>query len=235
MFKRIVQRNILLAGITLVSLSNPQGSQTLWAGTHSGIQKWEAEIAAFEAADKTNPPPKDAILFVGSSSIRLWQSLAHDFPEHTVINRGFGGSHLADCALLVDRVVIPYRPKMVLLYAGDNDIAAGKTPEHVFSDFKMFVEKVHAALPKTQIAYVSIKPSINCRELLDNMKATNRLIGGYAQKKRNLMFIDVFTPMLSPDREPRKELFVSDGLHLNSAGYELWASIIRPYLNRQRL
>jgi lysophospholipase L1-like esterase len=232
MRKGTVQRNMLLAGITLVSLSNPQSSQTLWARTNSGVQEWETEIAAFEASDKTNPPPKDAILFVGSSSIRLWQSLAHDFPEHKVINRGFGGSHLADCALLVDRVVIPYRPKTVLLYAGDNDIAEGKTPEEVFADFKTFVEKVHVALPKTRIAYISIKPSITRRQLLDNMKATNRLIEDYAQKKKNLMFIDVFTPMLNPDREPRKELFVSDGLHLNAAGYELWASIIRPYLNR---
>ena len=235
MLKGTVRKNILLAGIALVSLSNPQSAQTLRAQTNSGVQEWETEIAAFEASDKTNPPPKEAILFVGSSSIRLWQSLAHDFPEHKVINRGFGGSRLADCALLVDRVVIPYRPKMVLLYAGDNDIAEGKTPEEVFADFKTFVEKVHVALPKSRIAYISIKPSITRRQLLDNIKATNRLIEDYAQKKKNLMFIDVFTPMLSPDREPRKELFVSDGLHLNAAGYELWASIIRPYLNRQRL
>jgi lysophospholipase L1-like esterase len=232
MLKGTVQRNILLAGITLVSLSNPQSSQTLGAQTNSVPQEWETEIAAFETSDKISPPPKDVILFVGSSSIRLWESLAHHFPEHKVINRGFGGSHLADCALLVDRIVIPYRPKMVLLYAGDNDIAEGKTPEEVFADFKTFIEKVHVALPKTRIAYISIKPSITRRQLLDNIKATNRLIGDYAQKKQNLLFIDVFTPMLSPTGEPRRELFVSDGLHLNAAGYELWASIIRPYLNR---
>ena len=232
MFKRSGQKNILLAVLTLVSLSNPQSSQTVWAQSNSGTQKWETEIAAFEASDKTNPPSKDAIVFVGSSSIRLWQSLAHDFTEHTVINRGFGGSHLADCASLVDRLIIPYRPRMVLLYAGDNDIAAGKTPERVFSDFKTFVEKVHFALPETRIAYISIKPSVTRRQLVDNMKATNRLIESYTQKKKNLMFIDVFRPMLSPDGGPRKELFTSDGLHLNAAGYELWASIIRPYLNR---
>ena len=228
----MVHLNILLAGITLVSLSDPQGSQTLWARTNSGTEEWETEIAAFEAADKANPPPKDAILFVGSSSIRLWQSLARDFPDHKIINRGFGGSHLADCVLLVDRVVIPYRPKMVLLYAGDNDIAEGKTSEDVFADLKTFVEKVHVGLPNSRIAYISIKPSITRRQLLDNMKATNRLIEDYAQKKKNLIFIDVFTPMLNSNSEPRKELFVSDGLHLNAAGYELWASIIRPYLNR---
>lgn len=223
---------MLLAGLTLISLGAPQSSQTLWARTNSDVQEWETEIAAFEASDKANPPPKDAILFVGSSSIRLWQSLAHDFPEHKVINRGFGGSHLVDCVLLVDRVVIPYRPKMVLLYAGDNDIAEGQTPEEVFADFKTFAEKVHVALPKTRIAYISIKPSITRRPLLDNIKAINRLIEDYAQKKKNLMFIDVFTPMLNQNSEPRKELFVSDGLHLNAAGYELWASLIRPYLNR---
>jgi lysophospholipase L1-like esterase len=230
MFRFGAYRSILVAALILVSLTSSRNLQNLWAA-ESDDQKWESEITAYEAADKTNPPPKDAILFLGSSSIKLWQSLAHDFPEYKVINRGFGGSHLADCISVVDRIVIPYRPRIILLYAGDNDIAEGETPEQIFSDFKTFVQKVHAALPKTQIAYVSIKPSIDRRSLLDHMKLTNRLIEAYTQREKNTLFIDVFTPMLNKG-EPRKELFDADGLHLNGAGYQLWASIIRPYLNK---
>jgi lysophospholipase L1-like esterase len=234
MFRASVHPSALLARMALVVFSLAQSSLAVLAQTNSGAQKWEAEIQAFEACDKTNPPPKDAILFVGSSSIRLWQSLAHDFPGHKVINRGFGGSQLADSVAFANRIVISYRPKMVLLYAGDNDIAAGKTPEQVFADFKSFVAKVYTALPKARIAYISIKPSLARWHLVDKVKAANQLIEVYAQKKKYLMFIDVFTPMLGPDGEPRKELFVADGLHLNPAGYEVWASTIRPYLNRNR-
>jgi lysophospholipase L1-like esterase len=235
MFRPSIHPNALLARMALVVFSLAQSPLTVLAQTDSGAQKWEAEIQAFEASDKTNPPPKGAILFVGSSSIRLWQSLAHDFRKHKVVNRGFGGSHLADSVSFVDRIVIPYRPKMILLYAGDNDIAAGKAPEQVLADFKSFVEKVQTALPKTRIAYISIKPSLARWQLVEKMKGANQLIKDYAQKKKNLMFIDVFTPMLGLDGEPRKELFVSDGLHLNAAGYELWASTIRPYLNSKHL
>ena len=205
----------------------------VFAQTNAVVSKWETEIKAFEASDKTNSPPKGGILFLGSSSIRLWKTLAQDFPEHKVINRGFGGSHLADSVAFAGRIVTPYRPKMILLYAEDNDIAAGKTPEQVFADFKSFVQKIHAALPETRIAYISIKPSIARWQLVDKVKATNRFIEDYSRKNDKLLFIDVFTPMLGADGEPRKELFVSDGLHLNAKGYELWTSVIKPYLGRQ--
>lgn len=232
MGKEVGQRYVLWVFLKLVAVISCWSSHAALARTNPGISEWEKEVRAFEASDKANPPPKDAILFVGSSSIRLWQSLSHDFSEHTVINRGFGGSRLSDCVVLADRIVIPYHPRMVLLYAGDNDLAEGKSPEEVFADFKMFVEKVHAALPKTRIAYISIKPSITRHHLLETVKETNRLIEGYTQRKKDLVFIDIFTSMLSPNNEPRRELFVSDGLHLNAVGYQLWASIIRPYLNR---
>jgi lysophospholipase L1-like esterase len=122
---------------------------------------------------------------------------------------------------------------MVLLYAGDNDIAAGKTPEQVFADFKTFVQKIHTVLPKTRIAYISIKPSPARWSLVEKMKAANQLIEAYSRYNDKLMFIDVFTPMLGADGEPRLELFASDGLHLNAEGYKLWASVIEPYLNKQ--
>ena len=150
MVARSVRWDVLLACIALIVFSSSQTSPKLQAQTNASASKWEAEIAGFEASDKTNLPPKGAVLFVGSSSIRLWKTLAKDFAGYEVINRGFGGSQLADSVVLADRIVIAYAPKMVLLYAGDNDIAAGKTPEQVFSDFKRFVEKVHSELPKTR-------------------------------------------------------------------------------------
>jgi lysophospholipase L1-like esterase len=195
-------------------------------------EQWGEEIRAFEAADQTNPPPRDAILFIGSSSIRLWTNLARAFPGHQVLNRGFGGSHLSDSVAFVDRIVIPYKPKIVMLYAGDNDIASGKSPAEVSSDFKVFVRRIHAAMPATRIAYIAIKACPAREKLLDRVKATNRLIQQYAGSDNRLLFVDIFTPMLTKEGRPRADLCIEDGLHPNAECYELWASILRPILNK---
>ena len=197
-------------------------------GLQSPENKWETEIKKFEEADRQNPPPKGAVLFVGSSSIRLWQSLGKDFPGIKVINRGFGGSELADSTFYVDRIVIPYRPKMVVLYAGDNDLASGKTPQQVFEDYKAFVGRVHQKLPATRIAFISIKPSPARASLLQSMKDANGMIKAYATHARKLIYIDVFTPMLGKDGSPRPELFGPDRLHMNSEGYRLWKTVVAP-------
>ena len=194
--------------------------------------RWAKEIRAFEAADKTNPPPRDAVLLIGSSSIRLWTNVAQAFPGHKVINRGFGGSQLADSVAFVDRIVTPYRPKLILLYAGDNDIAGGKTPETVLSDFKAFVGKIHAALPRTRVGYIAIKPCLAREKFLDQVKTANRLIREYCETDERLLFADVFTPMLSPEGRPRADLCVKDLLHLNAQGYALWASVLRPIVDK---
>jgi lysophospholipase L1-like esterase len=190
---------------------------------------WEKEIRAFEKRDRQQPPPEGAVLFVGSSSIRLW-NLSDSFPGVATINRGFGGSQLADSVQFAERIVIPYRPKLIVVYAGDNDIAAGKTPAQVAADFKHFVGKVRPALPETPIAFLSIKPSIKRWALVDRIRATNRLIEQYAADGDQLRYVDVFTPMLGADGLPRKELFREDGLHLNAEGYKLWAETLRPVL-----
>src|SRR5690349_19583950 len=122
--------------------------------------KWENEIAAFEQMDRTRPPPQGALLFTGSSTIRLWKSLAQDFPQQAVINRGFGGCEITDCAHFADRIIVPYHPRTVFLRAGGNDIYAGKSPEQVFDDFKEFVATVHSKLPKTEIVFISLCPSV---------------------------------------------------------------------------
>ena len=216
-----------LAGFSLCLLA-----QTAAEKQQSPEARWGKDIRAFEAADKTNPPPRDAILFIGSSSIRLWTNATHAFPGHRILNRGFGGSQLADSVSFVDRIVTPYSPKLVVLYAGDNDIASGKSPEQVFGDFKAFVGRVRAALPDIRIAYIAIKPCPAREKFLDRVKTTNRFIQEYTLADSRLLFVDVFTPMLTKEGRPRTDLYIKDGLHPNAQGYELWASLLRPILDK---
>ena len=226
MTPRLVTRIVCLAAV----LSTEPAIRA--ADARAPAHRWEPEIQQFEAVDRTNPPPRHAILFVGSSSIRFWKNLKESFPKHEVFRRGFGGSEMADSVFFADRIVLPYEPKLILVYAGDNDIANGKSPERVLGDFKAFVEIVHRELPKTPIGYLAIKPSLARRSLMEKMKDANRMIQEYARTTSGVFFIDVFTPMLTPDGAPRPELFVRDGLHLNEKGYALWASIIEPELDR---
>lgn len=190
---------------------------------------WEVAIARFEEADQAQPPATGGIVFVGSSSIRLW-NLQESFPDQPVLNRGFGGSHLSDSVHFADRIVIKYRPRLVVLYAGDNDLASGKTPERVRDDFRAFVAKVHAALPEAKIVFLSIKPSIARAKLADTQQQANRLIADEIAKDKRLAFIDVGAPLLDSDGKPRPELFVKDGLHLSKAGYEIWNGLVGPLL-----
>ena len=194
------------------------------------LSKWEEAIKAFEHSDKTNPPPTGAILFIGSSSIRFWKTLAQDFPGHQVINRGFGGSHIIDSVVYADRIVTPYRPKMILFYAGGNDINSGKTPEQVLGDFCAFVAKVHATLPETRMAYISIAPNPAPWAQVDRVKAANRLIENFTKTSPRLKFIDVFPKMLGENGQPRPDIFLEDRLHMNAKGYELWTSVISNHL-----
>ncbi len=196
----------------------------------SAQKKWEPEIQQFEKSDKENPPPKGAVLFIGSSSIRMWKSLSEDFPGIKVINRGFGGSQIADSTFYVDRLVTPYRPRMIVFYAGDNDLFDGKTPQQVLDDYKAFVSRVRLKLPSTKIAFISIKPSPARASIIDKMRQANALIRNYSSHEKRLLFIDVFTPMLGKDGNPRPELFGPDRLHMNGQGYELWKSVVAPYL-----
>jgi lysophospholipase L1-like esterase len=193
---------------------------------------FEKEIAAFEASDQTNPPPRHAILFVGSSSIRKWKSLAQDFPNHQVINRGFGGSQLSDSIRYFDRIVLPYHPKIIVLYAGSNDINAGKTPEEVADDCKTFVHKVESELPKTRVAFISINASPSRWKDRAKVQQANRLIADFMAADPGRMFIDTYPAMLDASGQPRPELYVADRLHMNAKGYAIWRLIIAPYLDK---
>lgn len=195
--------------------------------------RWEKDIAAFEAADRKNPPPTNAVVFVGSSSIRLWTNIASDFPGHKVISRGFGGSLLPDATHFADRIIIPYAPSKVVVYAGDNDIARGHSPERVLADFRAFAEKIHGALPKTKIYYLAIKPSPSRWHLSPQSKEANRLIKRYCAFRPKLAYIDVWTPLLKDDGEdarPDPALFERDRLHLNPQGYARWTKVVRDAL-----
>jgi lysophospholipase L1-like esterase len=190
--------------------------------------KWEKDIAAFEAQDAKTPPPKNAVLFVGSSSIRLWK-LKESFPDLPTIHRGFGGSEVADSVRYAKRIVTPHAPRVVVLYAGDNDIANGKSPERVLADVKDFIALVKNALPETKIVYIGIKPSVQRWKLIDKIRAANRLVHDYVaeQKSEKLAFVDVDRPMLGADGKPRADLLLDDGLHLNEQGYALWTKLLR--------
>ena len=191
--------------------------------------RWESAIKAFEDQDRKIPPITGANVFVGSSSVRMWK-LDSSFPKRIVINRGFGGSQLGDSVRYADRIVIPYKPRAVVLYAGDNDLNAGKTLESVFSDYRTFRDKVRATLPETKIVFVSIKPSPSRWKLREKALEANRLIRAEIEEGRGQVFVDVWTPMLGEDGMPRAELFLKDQLHMNDSGYEIWNKLVEPHL-----
>jgi lysophospholipase L1-like esterase len=198
------------------------------------LARFEKEIAAYEAADLKTPPPTGGVLFIGSSSIRLWTTVAKDFPELTVLNRGFGGSVIRESTHFAPRIVLPYKPKTIVMYAGGNDLHMGMTPAQVRRDFEEFVTTVHAALPDTRIAYISINPSVSRWSEEDRVLEANRLIADYvyelSSKGAKLSFLDSHARLLSPEGKPRPEFLRTDGLHLNADGYTAWVYILKPEL-----
>ncbi len=192
--------------------------------------QWAQDMAAFAAQDAKDPPPAHPVVFTGSSSVRMWASLADDFPGVPVLNRGFGGSQLRDAVWYADQVAVRYAPREVVLYAGDNDIDAGRTPQQVLADFRAFVARIRRDLPGVPIAWIAIKPSLARVDQLPAQREANALVRAEAARMRDVAFIDVATPMLGDDGRPRPELFGEDGLHMNRAGYALWRQVVAPYL-----
>ena len=251
---RVVQREVAIHGDTAVVTEllgadaglqdqhvEPERRTIVWARAagawkvahvhSSAYARWEPAIAAYEQFDADMPPPEGGVVFVGSSSIRRWQSLVGDFPETSAIGRGFGGSQLIDSVLYAHRIVTPYRPRAVAVYAGDNDIASGKGAEQVLHDFRLLVGTIHQTLPQARIGFIAIKPSVSRWKRWPEMKRANALVRQWAATHHSIAYLDIATPMLGPGGMPREELFVEDGLHLNEKGYALWTSVIRAWIN----
>jgi lysophospholipase L1-like esterase len=186
---------------------------------------WEADMQRFDMLDREHPMPQGGVVFVGSSSIRLWD-LKKSFPQLDAPNRGFGGSELADSVKYLDRLVLRHKPRVVVLYAGDNDIGRGKSPEQVMKDFEEFVAGVHKEFPETKILYIAIKPSILRWNLAEPMQRTNAGIAAICAESNNCEFVNVWPAMMGADGRPKRDLFAWDGLHMNDAGYRFWAKLI---------
>lgn len=188
--------------------------------------RFDDAIAAFEASDKTAMPPKCATLFVGASSIRFWLTLKEDFPDRTVINRGFGGSTVWEVDHYFDRVVAPYHPKEIVFYAGENDLWIDKrTPDDIYADFVQFMRLKEKALGSTPVWYISAKPSKQRFEQFSTQVALNAKMKDLADQRDDLAFIDIVPSMLKPDGTP-KDIFVEDNLHMTPDGYKLWTPIV---------
>ena len=193
-------------------------------------EDWEPEIQVFEERDRVQPPSKNGVLFTGSSSIVYWESMEADFPGVPVLNRGFGGAQLRDLLRYAHRIVVPYVPSRVLIYAGSHDLRSGSTPEMVLKDFVAFCQLLHQPLPEARVYFISLKPSIAKWDSIQMDVAANQLVAEYAGGAPSVDFIDTHTPMLAESIPPPRKYFAPDLNHLSRRGYELWAQIIRPYL-----
>ena len=191
--------------------------------------RFDAEIENFIQWDRKNSYPDDALLFVGSSSIRLWLTSDY-FPGYQIINRGFGGAHISDVIYFLKETVLKYQPKIIVFYAGDNDIAAGKAPERVAGDFAEFLTRVVSENEHTKVIFLAIKPSLLRWKYWPAMQKTNQLIEDYANSMANFYYVDTAAPMLGDEQKPMEKLFMSDSLHLSDEGYTIWHSLLNPVL-----
>ena len=195
-------------------------------------QPFADEIQAFKDQDKLNPPPANAILFVGSSSFQKWADVSSYFPGYTIINRGFGGSTFPDVIRYANDIIIPYHPKQVVIYCGDNDLASSDavTADTVFERFRVLFELIRTNLPGENIVYVSIKPSPSRARLKEKMEKANLLIQTYLSINSHASFVDVYHKMLNPDGSIMTDIFLEDNLHMNAKGYAIWQKAIAPFL-----
>lgn len=220
------------AALLFLAACAPPPATAPTAATAAPDEPWAADIARFEAEDRAAPPAPGGAVVVGSSSVRGWRTLVADLAPLPVVNRGFGGARLADVLRYAHRIVIPRRPSVVVVYAGENDLAAGGTPAQVEADFRALVGRVHAALPQARIAFVSIKPSPARWAQAEAQREANRRIAAVAAGDARLAYLDVTADMLGANGRPRPELFLADSLHMTPAGYALWTARVRPAVER---
>lgn len=216
MKKHIVVLLILFVSVSVFSQSKPF---------------WD-EIKAFRTQDSLQKPKDGMILFIGSSSFRLWKTANEDFHNDTILNRAFGGATLDDVIRYQQDVVLKYNPKKIFLYCGENDIASSEnvTPQIVFEHFKTLYETMRAQFPNIQIIFVSLKPSISRWSMKDRMIAANTLISDYLKQKPNAIFVNIWDKMLE-NGEPMKDIFREDNLHMNPKGYAIWVKEMEVLVN----
>jgi lysophospholipase L1-like esterase len=191
------------------------------------------EIKAFKTEDSLQAPPENAIVFVGSSSFNMWDDVNEYFPGYSIINRGFGGSSLPHVIEYAEEIILPYKPKQVVIYCGENDLVDKSVTGEIVADrFKKLFKMIRRDLRKTDIVFVSIKPSPSRQHLMPQMAEANQLIKRFLEKKRRTSFVNIWDQMLDQNGAPRKELFLQDMLHMNKQGYEIWQKQIAPALRR---
>jgi len=209
--------------LLVASLTNAQENPPFWD-----------DVQAFKHQDSIQMPPQHAILFVGSSSFTKWTDVQNYFPGYTILNRGFGGSSLPDVIRYENDVIFKYKPKQIVLYCGENDLAASDsvTAQMVFDRFKKLFSDIRKRFSNIPFVYISLKPSPSRWELREKMIAANNAIKNYLSKKKNTVFVDVYHKMLGPNGTPIKEIYVEDNLHMNAKGYGIWKKEIQPVLLR---
>jgi lysophospholipase L1-like esterase len=217
------------ASASRASTSAP-GASAVAAPASIDLDRFASEIARFDSSDRAAPPAPGGIVFVGSSTIRFWTTLPEDFAGLPVLNRGFGGSTFPEALHFLPRLVLRYRPRTVAVYEGDNDLAAGRTPQQVAEDYRAFVRAVRDSLPDARIVFLAIKPSPSRWKLEAQRREANRLVQAVVAPDPRQTFVDVGTPMLGADGRPRPELYRPDSLHMTPAGYAIWRAVVAPVL-----
>lgn len=220
---------LLLVCVLSPGCSGPKPYENL-PTVQPALGEWhEQEIRTYERADAQAIPKPGQVLFIGSSSVRMWSSLASDMSPAPVINRGFGGSTTPEVLAVMNRIVLPYEPSVIVYYCGDNDLGTDNTDsESAAAGFIQFAERVHEALPGTRILYMSIKPSLARWDNWAAMARANRIVEAWCEDHAFAGYLDLASPLLNGNGEPDSSLFMDDGLHLNGAGYARWAEIVRP-------
>lgn len=221
MKKKVFQ--LVIAFLLIVTTSNAQPSIPFWN-----------DIQQFKKQDSIAFPASNQILFIGSSSFTFWRDVQDYFPGYKILNRAFGGSQLLDLIRYRYEVIYPYQPKQIIMYCGENDIAASDTvtAEMATERFITIFKLIRAKYPAVPFAYVSMKPSVARKNLMGKYKAANTAIAAYLKTQKNCSFIDVYSKMLLPDGSPRNDIFVQDNLHMNAKGYKIWQKIMKPYLKK---
>ena len=190
------------------------------------------EIKAFRRADSISMPPQNAILLIGSSSFTNWKDVAKYFPEHTIINRGFGGSSLPHMTMYAEDIIFKYNPKQIIIYCGENDLTGGPsiTADTIFNRVKKLHQLIRSRYKKVPIAYISMKPSPSREKYLETMQKGNALIKAFMDHEKRSSYIDVYSSMLDENGKILTHIFLSDKLHMNAEGYKIWQGVIAPYL-----